>query len=685
MPPPTELTSDALLDIIACLPLGAIARLVQVQSAWKILVYTNESTVYHNAAMLHRFVPSVNTTLDDAVSTLDFDTSSLSIAGWKQFCRLRLGIERNWTGCGPSQMRNIGAIGENIHQRKTIPHSEYTITAALRYISVHDDADGIVWKLPENYFQSFPYFAYDAGYLALPNHLLNTIEIWREPSTEMLPYAPSPVQKIAAEATAAVYGAPAGGHFVPCYTLPSRGEAVLKEKLIKMMYPTLLSATPGDIHIWDISTALHVRTLHTTGTIHGHSMGDFRGIEISKEYVLAFDSVQIRLFSRHDGNFLFHFSNSSAGPVAIQLMPPRHTPSPGQCHGAALLPQVLFPRRKNWTQSRGEFQEVVLSSCGTTLIAMGWNKPLLIIHDLHRRVTGELPVQETTVNIKIAREYDDIRLTSPAVTADRIAVGTHAGILVLTLDRSGSRAAGSVCLRMPTGLSSPVCLSASFLHLSSTCNLRNITLLGTKLGFEGDVNMVPRKTLARYPKKRVVDPRRYRRTAVVPSVVTSVNVVVSSENDNTEEPPDIDGDQGDDADSIDSMPDLQSVSNSSDSEDADEESVCSSDEDQEARASETIFSEFSEATAAAEASIFPPDAENSDSHLLSDWSGSDSEDDNLLPPHHYPLPPPGMLPNPFGVLPLANNGNLVFQLTGEAQGNHTDEIAAFVVNVAPRT
>ncbi|KAF8187561.1 hypothetical protein K438DRAFT_1009387 [Mycena galopus ATCC 62051] len=219
MPPPTELTSDALLDIIACLPLGAIARLVQVQSAWKILVYANESTVYHNAAMLHRFVPSVNTTLDDAVSTLDFDTSSLSIAGWKQFCRLRLGIERNWTGFGPSQMRNIGAIGENIHQRKTIPHSEYTITAALRYISVHDDADGIVWKLPENYFQSFPYFAYDAGYLALPNHLLNTIEIWREPSTEMLPYAPSPVQKIAAEATAAVYGAPAGGHFVPCYTL----------------------------------------------------------------------------------------------------------------------------------------------------------------------------------------------------------------------------------------------------------------------------------------------------------------------------------------------------------------------------------------------------------------------------------------------------------------------------------
>ncbi|KAF8169617.1 hypothetical protein K438DRAFT_1774198 [Mycena galopus ATCC 62051] len=481
-----EINTDIQLEIIACLPVGAIARVVQVHAAWKELVDANESNIYHDAAMLHRFVLSANTTLVDAVSSLDFDTSALSIGGWKDFCKLRLGIERNWTGSGLSKMGNIGAIGGEIHQRKSILNSEYTISASFLNIAVHG-SNGIVWALPDDYLQRVPYFAYDAGYLALPNQVLNTIEIWREPSVQILPSGPSSAQKLAAQASAELYGAPAAGHFVPCYTLPSKGEAPIKEACTKMIYPTLLSATPGDIHMWDISTGQHLRTLRTTGILEKHAMNDFIGIDMSKDHVLAFDSNHVRLFSRDEGHFLFHFSRSTAfsrAAVALQLLPPRHAPSSVQCDDAALLRQVVFPRSKEWKDVRGELMEVLSS-------------PVLII----------LSAQETAVDIQIGEEYYNPIAASPAVTLDRIAVGTELGIIVLTLDRSGSASTGSARLGMPTGLSSPIRLSASFLHLGLASKLRNITICGTKLAFDGSATMRPGKTFLRRPRKRS-DPAR---------------------------------------------------------------------------------------------------------------------------------------------------------------------------------
>ncbi|KAF8170983.1 hypothetical protein K438DRAFT_1982267 [Mycena galopus ATCC 62051] len=570
-----EINTDIQLEIIACLPLGAIARVVQVHAAWKELVDANESNIYHDAAMLHRFVLSANTTLVDAVSSLDFDTSALSIGGWKDFVsKLRLGIERNWTGSGLSKMGNIGAIGGEIHQRKSILNSEYTISASFLNIAVHG-SNGIVWALPDDYLQRVPYFAYDAGYLALPNQVLNTIEIWREPSVQILPSGPSSAQKLAAQASAELYGAPAAGHFVPCYTLPSKGEAPIKEACTKMIYPTLLSATPGDIHMWDISTGQHLRTLRTTGILEKHAMNDFIGIDMSKDHVLAFDSNHVRLFSRDEGHFLFHFSRSTAfsrAAVALQLLPPRHAPSSVQCDNAALLRQVVFPRSKEWKDVRGELMEVLsiaLSPCGTTLVATRWNRRLLIIHDLPRMISGELSAQETAVDIQIGEEYYNPIAASPAVTLDRIAVGTELGIIVLTLDRSGSASTGSARLGMPTGLSSPIRLSASFLHLGLASKLRNITICGTKLAFDGSATMRPGKTFLRRPRKRS-DPARLPGVTAPRVNTTFVPDIVAphANQDFTEDSPD------DDGASDDSMPDLQSVSNSRDSENTDEESLC---------------------------------------------------------------------------------------------------------------
>lgn len=88
--PLTHIPTDISLHIIACLPLDAIGRVKQVQKSWKNMVDTNENGVYRNAALLHQFVLSVGTSLLDAISALDFDTSPSSISGWREFCEFKI-------------------------------------------------------------------------------------------------------------------------------------------------------------------------------------------------------------------------------------------------------------------------------------------------------------------------------------------------------------------------------------------------------------------------------------------------------------------------------------------------------------------------------------------------------------------------------------------------------------------
>lgn len=216
--------------------------------------------------------------------------------------------------------------------------------------------------------------------------MVDTIDVWREASLETLPFSPSPSQKVAAEASAAVYGSPTAGHFIPCYSLSPIEGAQFNLKCLKMMYPTLLSATPAAIHMWDISTGQHLRSLSTKRDLDDHPMYHFKGIEISSSYVLAFDYRQIRLFARHDGHFLCHISTSTMfspkRAAAIQLLPPRHPYSPARQDGSALLPQVLFAKKNAWEQVRGGFYQGLGSLVSIFLC-------LLLHVQLHFRHAGQ--------------------------------------------------------------------------------------------------------------------------------------------------------------------------------------------------------------------------------------------------------------------------------------------------------
>ncbi|KAJ6511675.1 hypothetical protein DFH09DRAFT_1100424 [Mycena vulgaris] len=646
--PLTRTTSDAALEIIALLPLSSIACLTLVQKAWKDFVDANESNIYHNAAVLHRFVPKISTALEDGIASLDFNPA-LEIRGWKEFCQLRFDIEKNWNGRGPSKMSKMSALGNHVYYRKPIPDSEYTIVASsFCGISVLDAYDTI-WALPPDP----TFFAYDCGYLAFLRPIQNAIEIWCDLNSRNVnprPYTskPSPAQRIAAEATTALYGPPDVGHFVPCYTLSACGDENIDSRSIRLVYPTLLATTGGgserwkrnQIEMWDISTGQHLRTLNVKGGLDNHLLGELSGIEVSQDFVLAFDDEQVCLFSRHDGNFLFHFSKSATFlptvPAAVQLLPPR-------------------------TGSTSAQWDVGISLCGTTLVLVTGRNRVLVIYDLPRLMADELPSLDMIAEVKIAAEYGDPSPGSPVVTRDRIAIGTYYGIIVLTLDRSKT-GSGPVPLCEGFAPTSPVQISACFINLRWSSLDSNLHISGTKLFFTAKPSASLHSRIRRYRRQcmpsflcllaewlnRPDFGRRKTRTA---SVAADVPAAVQLA-------------QQDDSSDDDDMPDLASVS-SSDGEDSDEESDDDEDDDPPAKPTGTDY-----AKGLAHLLNSPTSAHHNNS-----TSDSESEDDN---------PGNGMPYVPLAALFASVVGPAQLPHAGAMAGpNETPVSHAFVVDMAP--
>jgi hypothetical protein len=92
--PLTRLSGDTALEMVALLPLSTITRLTLVQKAWKEFVDANETNIYHNAATFHGFVPTTDTTLEDAIAFMEFPAAALDIRGWKKYCECSVPDQR---------------------------------------------------------------------------------------------------------------------------------------------------------------------------------------------------------------------------------------------------------------------------------------------------------------------------------------------------------------------------------------------------------------------------------------------------------------------------------------------------------------------------------------------------------------------------------------------------------------
>ncbi|KAJ7912413.1 hypothetical protein B0H13DRAFT_2476488 [Mycena leptocephala] len=484
--PLTRLCGDTALEMVGLLPLSTITCLTLVQEAWKEFVDANETNIYYNAATFYGFVPTTATTLEDAIALMDFPAAALDIRGWKKYCQVQLAIERNWTGVGPSSMTKIErTLDYPLKSAGLDPRLWAYHLSSLGGISVSDGYETL-WAFPPDYLQGPTFFAYDQGFLVFLNAVLNlsAMEVWHDTSSRTFLSKPSGFQRAAAESSALLHGAPAVGHFVPCFTLPPlKDESTFLVNSVRLIYPTLLAATTTHVHMWDISTGECIRALSIQGELDDHIMR-LAGIEVSQDLVLAYDSSQLCAFPRHDGNFLYHLSKKNRI----------------SSNRTACRPAFTSPRR---VRSR-------LSPCGTTLVVVADNNRTLVIHELLRLLKEDLPLADVAVEIKIAKEYCDPRSMCPAVTRNRIAIGTFRGILLLTLDRSkaGPAPPGSVRLGM-SSVVPPIQVAASSINLRWQTGDGNLQIADTKLFFNASPRMLVDMVFRRESGRRTAQFRTY--------------------------------------------------------------------------------------------------------------------------------------------------------------------------------
>ncbi|KAI0924085.1 hypothetical protein AcW1_006847 [Taiwanofungus camphoratus] len=171
---PTDIT----LCILSFLPLHDLSSLHLLSSQVHHLINDNEATVYHQAAVFHKFV-SPRLSLKAAKLSESHRGGWLDdIWTWKELCRRLLTLERNWNGRGQVLEGGYPTADDGV-LRFQIDEEQKTVIEASRSggLTVHAMEDHrVLWGLSKDYpFRSRCELSH--GFLVFTNK--SGLEIWR--------------------------------------------------------------------------------------------------------------------------------------------------------------------------------------------------------------------------------------------------------------------------------------------------------------------------------------------------------------------------------------------------------------------------------------------------------------------------------------------------------------------------
>ncbi|GBE84157.1 hypothetical protein SCP_0601350 [Sparassis crispa] len=175
--------TDISLYILSFLSLHDLRSLLLVSRETHHLVADNESTVYHQAAVFHKFV-SIRSSLEDALQVESRRCGWLEGAqSWKELCRRWTELERNWDGRGfvhegGHQVGDSNGMDGVLHFK--VDEEQRTIVAVSRSggLTVRAMEDNrILWSLGNDYiFRARCELS--KGFLVFPSSR-HGLEIWR--------------------------------------------------------------------------------------------------------------------------------------------------------------------------------------------------------------------------------------------------------------------------------------------------------------------------------------------------------------------------------------------------------------------------------------------------------------------------------------------------------------------------
>lgn len=161
-----KLPAELILRILAYLPVQSLRALRLTSRPWNTFFVEHESSIYHHAALLHRFIDSVHQLLPEAkvAHPLKF---LQDVPDWYQYCMFSSGccicrqltshdqgrkyfqLQRNWVGKGSATARYYDGHPNDVHRLKVDEdHGLLIVTHEFGGLTVFDlDTAEVLWRL----------------------------------------------------------------------------------------------------------------------------------------------------------------------------------------------------------------------------------------------------------------------------------------------------------------------------------------------------------------------------------------------------------------------------------------------------------------------------------------------------------------------------------------------------------
>ncbi|KAI9444179.1 hypothetical protein H4582DRAFT_1067846 [Lactarius indigo] len=407
---PTEVT----LNVLSHLPIPSLLSLPVLSHQWLDFFTTNQSEIFHSAALLHEYIQPETLSLEDALS-VNTGRPWAGSTSWKDFCHRSYQLRKNWGGKGRAVVRVLSPPGSNVHRIKVDEKAGICITTHMfGGISViHLFSSTVLWCLPQSYVRPFAHCEYDNGFLVF-DRMSKEKEVWRLASDfsagdEVATHSPPDGEQMDASACAAtVYHQYAPrGQFRPWAVLALPNFTTM----YRLVYPTLICANCRHAFLYDMRTG----SLEQTIDIYVRSICY---VDVNETHVFVCEPDAVHVFSRESGNEVLEIPADATirctllveGPISDKFIRP-----------LSVSPKI--------DKSRPRFIAAHVSRDGRDLVVLAHKRRVVFIRDFERICRGETSLERGGLSLTIRSQDVCCYL---GFEHGRVCVATMQGLYIFT-------------------------------------------------------------------------------------------------------------------------------------------------------------------------------------------------------------------------------------------------------------
>ncbi|CCM04779.1 uncharacterized protein FIBRA_06970 [Fibroporia radiculosa] len=407
---------DVALSIIKFLYLPDIRALRLVSRVFDDLITDNEGTVYHHAALLHQYAPSIHEKLSDVVEGrpgLCLDET----ASWKLLCQQWFQLDKNWTGSGRvkttiffKQNRDVSNIlSDEKHGLLITVHAGNASRAyqnsCLRVTDIKTEEE--LWTLPSPHVSNISYVYYSHGFLIIGRFGDRLLwEVWRlkselTPQNTSVDSPPDEAQFLAFRYAEERHRSTKRGHFAP-WALLSVPEPT---SIHRFLYPTFTAASSLKAYFYDVSSGRRVQVFPDLQQFHGVSpqLGPLRSVDTSTRYLLVCGHLALRIFDRETGAMILGLGSymTEYSKVSVTTQLDRSGKTKESFIMPLQLPVSISSAASRHATSWPAFIDARFSGTNPDLLILLSDNRLLLLQNFMRVACGQVSLQDAVLQIKI--------------------------------------------------------------------------------------------------------------------------------------------------------------------------------------------------------------------------------------------------------------------------------------------